>query len=147
MKYIVLFLILINSYSQKANAGLFDWEYFEPAAGCVAAGALGYVSASEGNEMKNAAIYCAVVGGVLFVINSHYENKYGDEFIPQETYKMERLQSFDLLERQNKSQANDLYFKRHQRLVPPKIDSKGQGHGPRIHETLKLDSKEDMVGM
>ena len=145
MKNILLISLFLLSFQTKA--GLFDWEYFEPTAGCVIGGALGYSSAEKGDEMKKAAIYCAAAGAVGLLINYHYDTKYGEEFEEQEIFLENQIKKYNLLEQQKKQQKESLYFRRVREVIPPRVLPNGQGVGPRIKERLQLKDQGDRIGM
>lgn len=148
MRNIFLSLILIlGVHSKSAEAGLFEWEYFEPTAACVGAGAIGYSTASKGNEMKTAAIFCAVAGVAGLVIKSHYEYKFGEEFEPQERFLEDQIKKYNLLEQQKDEKKESLYFKRVRQILPPKVLPNGQGIGPRVKERLQLKEFGDRIGL
>lgn len=132
---------------QKANAGIFEWEYFEPTAGCAIGAAVGYSTGTEGEEMKNAAIYCAVAGTVGFLIKGHYESKYGAEFENQELFLKDQIKKYNLLEQQKNEKKESLYFRKVRQVIPPRLLPNGQGIGPRIKERLQLKDFNDRVGL
>ena len=146
MRKIIVLIFLITTVGQ-AKAGLFDWEYFEPTAGCIIGGAVGYSSASEGEEMKQAAIYCAAAGAIGLLINYHYDTKYGQEFEEQERFLNNQIKKYNLLEQQKKQQKESLYFRRVRQVIPPRVLPNGQGVGPRIREKLQLKDNSERIGM
>lgn len=116
-----------------------DSRYFEPVAGCVAGGAVGYATSSSENAMKNAAIFCVIVGGVATFINYHYDTKYGKEFHAREAHLDNTLRRYEMLEKQNIEKKEDHLFRRQQEILPPRVLPNGQGIGPRIKEKLILN--------
>lgn len=152
MKKILIILSLIISgltVTNKANAGLYDWRYFEPATGCVIAGGLGYVTESNAkNKMKTAAIYCAATAVVVGITYSHYDTKYGAEFEKQKTFLDNKIKNYEQLERQNKSGVpKDPHFHIIQEELPAIKGPNGIGIGKRIKNTLILkDAILDRVG-
>ena len=147
MKNILLIILLTLIIQPSAKAGLFDWEYFEPTAGCVIGGALGYSAADEGEEMKQAAIYCAAAGAVGLLINYHYDTKYGEEFNEQEMFLENQIKKYNLLEQQKTQQKESMYFRRVREVIPPRVLPNGQGVGPRIKERLQLKDQGERIGM
>lgn len=146
MKYILLTILLFTSV-QNTYAGFYDSEYFEPIAGCVVAGAAMYSSAEEGDEMKQGAIGCAVAGVILWGITRHYDGKYGDQFIEEEDYLRAKLNKYEMLDKQsNKKNSSSVHFRRVQKVLPPTIDKKGQGIGPRVKEKLILIDDTMRIG-
>jgi len=137
------FLFALNS-----NAGFYEWEYFEPTAGCLIAGGVAYSSAKKGEEMKSGAVACAVAGIIIWGINEHYDKKYGDQFLGEEDYLEAKINKYNMLEHQsdNKKNNSSIHFKRVQQVLPPSIDKKGQGVGPRVKEKLILIDDSMRIG-
>lgn len=147
MKYILLSLFLSISFSKTANAGLYDYEYFEPIAGCLVVGGAMYASAEQDEAMKNGAIGCLAAGIVLWGINEHYDSKYGDQFLGEEDHLEAKITKYNMMENQsNTKKSSSLHFRRVQRVIPPSIDKKGQGIGPRVKEKLILIDDTMRIG-
>lgn len=148
MKYILIALTILFTIPKQAKAGLYDWEYFEPVAGCLVVGGAMYASSDEEDRMKNGAIGCAVTGIILWGIGEHYDSKYGDQFLEEEDYLEAKLKKYNMLENQsdNKKNASSIHFRRVQQVLPPSIDKKGQGIGPRVKEKLILIDDSMRIG-
>jgi hypothetical protein len=144
MKKILIVLSLILTIN-TSKAGLYDSQYFEPVAGCLVAGGLGYATGGD-NAMRNGAIFCAAAGLVIGSINYHYHTKYGEEFQNQIEFLDNRIIQYNLLESQSKEKKEALYFKRTQEVIPPRILENGQGIGPRVRDKLIMIDSKDRVG-
>lgn len=144
MKKILLALIL--SFSFTAKAGLMDSRYFEPVAGCLVGGGIGYLSSDSQDAMKNAAIYCGIAAVVAGVVGYHYDSKYGKEFLPRENFLDNQERRYDMLEKQKNSKSEHRFFKRQREVLPAKILPNGQGIGPRIKERLILEDDNIDLG-
>jgi hypothetical protein len=75
MKKIILSLLLTVSIIPSSHAGFYDSDYFEPTLACAIGGAVGYTSASSGNELMNAGLYCAAGAVLGYVTNQYYRKK------------------------------------------------------------------------
>lgn len=122
-----------------------DSRYFEPTMGCLVGGAAGYVTADSEKAMSQGAIFCAVGATVMALVNYHYDQKFGSEFADRHAFMDNTLRRYEMLEKENVAQKEDLYFQRRQEIMPPKILPNGQGIGPRVKERLILkDRKQDL---
>lgn len=145
-KIIVLVFLLISNIS---NAGLYDWRYFEPAAGCVIAGGLGYLTESNSNDkMKTGAIYCAAAAAIVGVAYSHYDTKYGAEFSKRKDFLDNKIKRYEALENQNKMGGlKDPHFKTVQEVIPAVVGPNGEGTGKRVRAKLvPTDAVHDRIG-
>lgn len=148
MKYILLALIIPLININNAKAGLYDWEYLEPATGCLIAGGVSYLSSDDESAMKNGAIACGVAGLIVWGIGQHYNGKYGDQFLEEQDYLKSKLNKYNMLESQSdkKKESSSVHFRRVQQILPPSIDKKGQGVGPRVREKLILIDDSMRIG-
>ena len=67
--------MLTSAIIPTSHAGFYDSDFFEPTLACAIGGAVGYTSASEGNELMNAGIYCAAGAILGYVTNQYYRKK------------------------------------------------------------------------
>lgn len=142
MKKITYLIVLLFSFN--SFAGFMDSRYFEPTVGCLAAGAIGYTSADSEKAMTQGAIFCAVGATVMALVNYHYDQKYGSEFAGRHAFMDNTLRRYEMLDKENVNQKEDMYFQRKQEILPPKILPNGQGIGVRVKERLILkDRKQD----
>lgn len=144
MKLKIMTIIICSILSTNSFAGLFDWEYFEPAAGCAVGAGVGMIK----GDTKDALIFCAVGAGVGLLINSHYQSKYGKEFQGKIEYLDQKLEKYNLLEDQQKygvKNSSDNFF-REVEVIPAEKDAKGQGVGVRVKETIRLVDPTDRLG-
>lgn len=146
MKKLLVILFILSSTTAQA-AGLFDWRYFEPAAGCLVAGGVSYAGSDADSRMKNAAISCAIGAGIGFLINSHYQSKYGQEFEARKEHYQERLQRFKMLEKQafQKEDPGAPYSIR-RRVIPATRTGNGDLILPSVQETIIIKDSNDRVG-
>lgn len=118
----ILTVTLFLLFSTKSFAGFYDWKYFEATTGCLIGGAIGYSSAPEENKMATGAAACAGVGLIIWGLTEHYDAKYGDQFLPQEEHLDNRIQKYKMLGKQKNVPNNLKYFRKVQRVLPPRID-------------------------
>lgn len=145
MKKIFLLCTILLSGVNVANAGLYDSKFFEPVAGCLIAGGIGYAAGGD-NAMRNGAIFCAATGAIIGVVNYHYHTKYGAEFRDEIEFLDNRLIQYNLMDKQSKEKKDSLYFQRTQEVVPPRLLENGQGIGARVRDRLILIDSKDRVG-
>lgn len=151
MKSKLLFLILIFSFlmpQQKANAGIFDSDYFEPTLFCAVAGGAAYASmADDSNQMLMTGIGCATGALIGYWINSRYKKKYGTVYQEEIRDLRRAVREMEVIQAQKAANGEEDQFSiRIQEIVPGKRLPNGDVLAPTIREKLVLPGEGVRIG-
>jgi hypothetical protein len=140
-----LSLSLISA--NEAKADITDAGWFEPVLGCVVGGGVGYVVASDGNQILTAAIGCG--GGLLIglLLNSHYSSKYGKVYQQDISNLKSDIREMQLQEALRSAHGDDDDFAlRVKVIVPGQKFSNGDVSAPTFTEKLIMPGENLKFG-
>ncbi len=148
-KVVSLMLALALTIPVNAHAwSPWNSDWFEPTLFCAIGGAAGYTSAKEGEEVNQAALFCA--GGALigWLINSRYKDKYGQMY--QEEIKDLRrdISEMQMMQAQKAARGEEdtTGSVKIQEFVPGKRLEDGSVMYPTLRDRLILPGEGNMVG-
>ena len=147
-KLLTLIIAFSMAIPVNAHAGIFESDWFEPTLFCGIGAAAGYTSAKDGQEVNQAALFCA--GGALlgWIINERYKSKYGAAY--QEEIKDLRrdISEMQIMQAQKaaKGEEDTTGSIKIQEIVPGKRLEDGSVMYPTLRDRLVLPGEGDMVG-
>ena len=147
---LVAFAFSLSSHAQSQgdSSSFSDSFWFEPGLACAAGAAAGYAYAPTGDELTYSAGGCLVTGGIMYMINSYYQNKVAknkDHEI-QKLREVIKFQESIQAQKAAKGDPSEVYSLRVQEVVPAQRLPDGSVMAPTIKENLVLPNQNLEVG-
>lgn len=141
-------LIPLQTHAAEDEAGFTDSFWFEPGLACAMGAAGGYALSKKGDEVAYSAAGCVATGGIMYLINSYYDNKVAKNK-DREIKKLRELIKFqEAIQAQKaaKGDPNETYSIRVQEVVPAQKLPDGSVIAPTIKENLVVPNERLEVG-